>query len=215
LSSRGSHATLPIKPAELLGASCPAGWRRGTIRADGWWPGRLTGNSLTSPAVRRKWGATEQADAADEALGGTMARTEVPPRARAVAHGRGHRFAADPPCSVDAGWSTPPRVSSAGTAVGSRIDPGGVFTGCRVTRLQAVSRLRTAPSSVPRLGLAGHGGQGSRGWGARGCRGGGHPGSHATWPGKPAEHHGASCLAGRGGSTIRAVGWRADRVTGT
>jgi hypothetical protein len=50
---------------------------------------------------------------------------------------RGHRerglgrapLAADRECSVDAGWSTPPRVSSAGTAVGSRIDPGACSQG--------------------------------------------------------------------------------------
>lgn len=39
-------------------------------------------------------GAAEQAHEADEALGGTVARMEVPPHARAGANGRGHRFAA-------------------------------------------------------------------------------------------------------------------------
>ncbi len=50
----------------------------------------------------------EQGDEADEAFGGTvarlaasMARTKVPPHARAVAVGRGHRFAAYPRCSTD------------------------------------------------------------------------------------------------------------------
>jgi hypothetical protein len=38
--------------------------------------------------------AAEQADEADEAFGGTLARMEVPPHARAVWDGRGHRFAA-------------------------------------------------------------------------------------------------------------------------
>jgi hypothetical protein len=50
---------------------------------------------------RRGGGAVEQADEADEALGGTVAGSEVPPRARAVPHGRGHRFAADLQCWAD------------------------------------------------------------------------------------------------------------------
>jgi hypothetical protein len=53
--------------------------------------------------VRGEFGATEQADEADEALGGTLAGTEVPPRARAGRNGRGHRFAAYPRCSTDSG----------------------------------------------------------------------------------------------------------------
>src|SRR5512135_2429773 len=52
-------------------------------------------------------GAAEQGDEADEAFGGTNpraasgARPEVPPNARAVSVGRGHRFAAYPRCSAD------------------------------------------------------------------------------------------------------------------
>ena len=46
-------------------------------------------------------GAAEQADEADEAFGGTVARMEVPPHARAGWVGRGHRFAAYPRCSAD------------------------------------------------------------------------------------------------------------------
>ena len=38
----------------------------------------------------------QQADEADEAFGGTVARTEVPPHARGGRVGRGHRFAAYP-----------------------------------------------------------------------------------------------------------------------
>jgi hypothetical protein len=51
--------------------------------------------------------AVEQGDEADEAFGGTNpraasgARPEVPPNARAVSDGRGHRFAAYPRCSAD------------------------------------------------------------------------------------------------------------------
>src|SRR5512142_2194226 len=51
--------------------------------------------------------AAEQGDEADEAFGGTNpraasgARPEVPPNARAVSIGRGHRFAAYPQCSAD------------------------------------------------------------------------------------------------------------------
>jgi hypothetical protein len=52
--------------------------------------------------------AAEQGDEADEAFGGTNprasgARPEVPPHARAVPFLRGHRFAAYPRCSTDAG----------------------------------------------------------------------------------------------------------------
>ena len=46
-------------------------------------------------------GAAEQRDAADEAFGGTVASTKVPPHARAGLYGRGHRFAAYPRCSAD------------------------------------------------------------------------------------------------------------------
>ena len=42
--------------------------------------------------ARRSRGAVEQADEADEAFGGTVARMEVPPHARAGRVGRGHRF---------------------------------------------------------------------------------------------------------------------------
>jgi hypothetical protein len=51
--------------------------------------------------------AAQQGDEADEAFGGTNpraasgARPEVPPNARAVSIGRGHRFAAYPRCSAD------------------------------------------------------------------------------------------------------------------
>jgi len=51
--------------------------------------------------------AVEQADEADEAFGGTVARTasfartKVPPHARAGRVGRGHRFAAHPRCWAD------------------------------------------------------------------------------------------------------------------
>jgi hypothetical protein len=45
--------------------------------------------------------AVEQAHEADEAFGGTVARMEVPPHARAGLDGRGHRFAAYPRCSTD------------------------------------------------------------------------------------------------------------------
>jgi hypothetical protein len=46
--------------------------------------------------------AAEQGDEADEAFGGTVTRTKVPPHARVVSYGRGHRFAA-PRCWADAG----------------------------------------------------------------------------------------------------------------
>jgi hypothetical protein len=45
--------------------------------------------------------AAEQGDEADEAFGGTVARIEVPPHARAAPFLRGHRFAAYPQCSAD------------------------------------------------------------------------------------------------------------------
>ena len=48
-------------------------------------------------------GAAEQRDAADEAFGGTVASTKVPPHARAGQVGRGHRFAADRECWADVG----------------------------------------------------------------------------------------------------------------
>jgi hypothetical protein len=47
-----------------------------------------------SPGMNQEGGdAAQQGDAADEALGGTVASTEVPLRARAGQVGRGHRFA--------------------------------------------------------------------------------------------------------------------------
>ena len=46
-------------------------------------------------------GATEQGDEADEAFGGMVARMDMPPHARAVSFGRGHRFAAYPRCWAD------------------------------------------------------------------------------------------------------------------
>ena len=49
----------------------------------------------------RIWLAAQQGDAADEAFGGMVARMDMPPHARAVSIGRGHRFAADPQCSAD------------------------------------------------------------------------------------------------------------------
>ena len=45
--------------------------------------------------------AVEQADEADEAFGGMVARMEMPPHARAGEIGRGHCFAAYPRCSMD------------------------------------------------------------------------------------------------------------------
>ena len=54
--------------------------------------------------VTQPVGAVEQGDEADEAFGGTNpraasgARPQVPPHARAVSIGRGHRFAAYPRC---------------------------------------------------------------------------------------------------------------------
>jgi hypothetical protein len=50
--------------------------------------------------------AVEQGDAADEAFGGTVARIEVPPHARAVPFLRGHRFAADRRCCADNSWGS-------------------------------------------------------------------------------------------------------------
>jgi len=44
--------------------------------------------------------AVEQGDEADEAFGGMVARMDMPPHARAVSVGRGHRFAADMARSV-------------------------------------------------------------------------------------------------------------------
>ena len=49
--------------------------------------------------------AAEQGDEADEAFGGMVARMDMPPHARAVSFGRGHRFAADPQCSTDGAMS--------------------------------------------------------------------------------------------------------------
>jgi hypothetical protein len=46
-------------------------------------------------------GAAEQGDEADEAFGGMVARMDMPPHARAVPVGRGHRFAAYPRCWAD------------------------------------------------------------------------------------------------------------------
>jgi hypothetical protein len=46
-------------------------------------------------------GAAEQGDEADEALGGMVAKMDMPPHARAVSFGRGHRFAAYPRCYPD------------------------------------------------------------------------------------------------------------------
>jgi hypothetical protein len=40
-------------------------------------------------------------DEAAEAFGGMVARMDMPPHARAVRYGRGHRFAAYPRCSAD------------------------------------------------------------------------------------------------------------------
>ena len=45
--------------------------------------------------------AAEQGDEADEAFGGMVARMDMPPHARAVTFGRGHRFAAYPRCWTD------------------------------------------------------------------------------------------------------------------
>jgi len=45
--------------------------------------------------------AAEQGDEADEAFGGMVALMDMPPHARAVPTGRGHRFAAYPRCSTD------------------------------------------------------------------------------------------------------------------
>jgi hypothetical protein len=45
--------------------------------------------------------AAEQGDEADEAFGGMVAGTDMPPHARAGLDGRGHRFAAYPRCSAD------------------------------------------------------------------------------------------------------------------
>jgi hypothetical protein len=86
----------------------------------------------------------------------------MPPHARAGGVGRAHRFAADPQCSVDAGRSTPPRVSSAGTARGRVSTPGRVH---RLQSHEAAGRQQAAQGAQfgPRLGLAGHGGQGSLG----------------------------------------------------
>jgi hypothetical protein len=53
--------------------------------------------------VRRADEAIEQADEADEAFGGTVASTKVPPHARAGQDRRGHRFAAYPQCWADTG----------------------------------------------------------------------------------------------------------------
>ena len=51
--------------------------------------------------MRSDRAAAQQADEADEAFGGTVARMEVPPHARAGRVGRGHRFAAYRRCSTD------------------------------------------------------------------------------------------------------------------
>jgi hypothetical protein len=58
----------------------------------------------TDPARAIRLGnlsAAEQGDEADEAFGGMVARMDMPPHARAVTVGRGHRFAAYPRCSAD------------------------------------------------------------------------------------------------------------------
>jgi hypothetical protein len=49
------------------------------------------------------WSAAEQGDEADEAFGGMVAGMDMPPHARAVSFGRGHRFAAYPRCWADRG----------------------------------------------------------------------------------------------------------------
>ena len=68
--------------------------------------------------------AVEQGDEADEAFGGTNpraasgARPEVPPNARAVAVGRGHRFAAYPRCWAAVGQRDVGTVGYHGHPVG-------------------------------------------------------------------------------------------------
>src|SRR5512143_49253 len=52
-------------------------------------------------ASGRNGRAAEQGDEVDEALGGMVARMDMPPHAHAVPVGRGHRFAAYPRCSAD------------------------------------------------------------------------------------------------------------------
>jgi hypothetical protein len=62
-------------------------------------------------------GVAEQADEADEAFGGTVARMEVPPHARAGQDGRGHRFAAYARCSTDYGGAMRAWAAIIGIAV--------------------------------------------------------------------------------------------------
>jgi hypothetical protein len=82
-------------------------------------------------------GAAQQADEADEASGGTVARMEVPPHARADRVGRGHRFAAYPRCSADSGGGDGTDRVRVGAllvvasilAAGCRMPPGGGVSG--------------------------------------------------------------------------------------
>ncbi len=63
--------------------------------------------TVAGPTEPTEWLAAEQAHEADEAFGGTVARsasvarTKVPPNARAGQNRRGHRFAAYARCSAD------------------------------------------------------------------------------------------------------------------
>ena len=76
-------------------------------------------NGARQDDEERASGASEQGDEADEAFGGTnvrtasVTRTEVPPHARAVSFGRGHRFAAYPRCSADL-WRREPVEANPG-----------------------------------------------------------------------------------------------------
>ena len=63
--------------------------------------------------------AAERGDEADEAFGGTVTRHKVPPHARAVPVGRGHRFAAYPRCSADSRETEGPRQTAHGQPTAS------------------------------------------------------------------------------------------------
>jgi hypothetical protein len=101
-----------------------------TVDQSGQRGGPKTGNvRLVNGAPEGVWRATEQGDEADEAFGGTNPRAasgaqpEVPPNARAVTFGGGHRFAAYPRCSTDKREVPGTDMASGPEANSSYLDP--------------------------------------------------------------------------------------------
>jgi hypothetical protein len=90
--------------------------------------------------------ATEQGDEADEAFGGMVARMDMPPHARAVAVGRGHRFAAYPRCSADLAkrrWRSARLAASQGRESNADVGATDVSSGA-VSALASVAGIPVA-----------------------------------------------------------------------